>query len=289
MKFCIPYPFVPAEHLLPMAKAADEVGFDSLAKSDAVFFPEHVSVSYHGSPDGKRYWSPDTPSVEPFVALAALAAVTSRIRLTTNVVKLPIRDPLLVAKQTASVAVLSNNRLSLGVGLSWVPEEFTFTRTEWRTRAARFEEMIAILQIACGGGGPKWIEYHGRHYDFDRLMISPSPQEPVPIIIGGHSEAAIRRAARIADGWVGGRQSTDELSASIELLQRYRRDFGTDTRPFSIAGQTLEKPTPALITQLERAGLTELQVLPWLHYGGDPSALQTRVDSIYRFAEEYFQ
>lgn len=289
MRFCIPYPFVPADHLLPMAKAADEAGFDSVAKSDAVFFPEHVSVKYHGSPDGERYWSPDTPSVEPFVALAALAAVTTRIRLTTNVIKLPIRDPLLVAKQTASIAVLSNNRLSLGVGLSWVPEEFTFTRTEWRTRAARFEEMIDILRIACGGGGPRWIEYHGRHYSFDRLMISPSPSEPVPIIIGGHSEAAIRRAARIADGWVGGRQSTDELVTSIELLQRYRRQFGTDGRPFSIAGQTLEKPTPALLSRLETAGLTELQVLPWLHYGGEPSALQTRIDSIYRFAEEYFR
>ena len=287
MRYCIPFPFFPAAHLLPMARAAEDAGFDSLAKSDAVFFPEHVSAKYHGSPDGNRYWPPDTPSVDPFVALAAMGAVTSRIALTTNVVKLPIRDPLLVAKQLASVAVMTGERVALGVGLSWVPEEFTFTRTDWKTRAARFEEMIEILRLACGGGGPKFIEHHGRHYQFDRLMISPSPQKAVSIIIGGHSDAAIRRAARIADGWVAGRLTVDELLAAVAALDRYRREFGTESRPFSIAGQIMHKPDDALIATLEHAGVTELQVLPWLHYGGDPESLNTRVASLYRFADEF--
>jgi probable F420-dependent oxidoreductase len=287
MRFCIPFPFFPASHLLPMARAAEEAGFDSLTKSDAVFFPEHISARYHGSPDGDRYWPPDTPSVDPFVALAAIAAVTTSIGLTTNVVKLPIRDPLLVAKQLASLAVMSGERVSLGVGLSWVPVEFAFTRTDWRTRASRFEEMIEILRLACGGGGPRWIEHHGRHYQFDRLMISPSPQLPVPIIIGGHSDAAIRRAARIADGWVAGRLTADELVEAAASLVRYRREFGTDARPFEIAGQIVQKPDRALIAELEEAGVTELQVLPWLHYGGDPETLDTRVVSLYRFADEF--
>ena len=287
MRYCIPFPFFPAPQLLPMARAADEAGFDSLAKSDAVFFPEHISAKYHGSPDGNRYWPPDTPSVDPFVALAAMGAVTTRIHLTTNVVKLPIRDPLLVAKQLASVSVMTGERVSLGVGLSWVPEEFTFTRTDWRTRAARFEEMIEILRLACGGGGPHWIEHHGRHYQFERLMISPSPQQPVAIIIGGHSDAAIRRAARIADGWVAGRLTVDELVAAANALARYRRDFGTEDRPFSVAGQILDKPDHALIARLEDAGITELQVLPWLHYGGEPETLDARVASLYRFADEF--
>ena len=270
-----------------MAKAADETGFHSLAKSDAVFFPETISASYHGSPDGKRYWPPDTPSVDPFVSLAAIGAVTTRIKLTTNVVKLPIRDPLLVAKQLASVAVMAGERVSFGVGLSWVPEEFTFTRTDWGNRAERFEEMIEILQLACGGGGPKWIEHHGKHYDFDRLMISPSPQQRVPIIIGGHSDAAMRRAARIADGWVAGRLTTDELVAAAHKLQRYRQEYGTGARPFSIAGQTLLKPDNALLEAFSAAGIDELQVLPWLHYGGDPDRLATRIASLHRFADEY--
>jgi alkanesulfonate monooxygenase SsuD/methylene tetrahydromethanopterin reductase-like flavin-dependent oxidoreductase (luciferase family) len=219
--------------------------------------------------------------------LAAMGAVTTRIGLTTNVVKLPIRDPLLVAKQLASVAVMSGERVSLGVGLSWVPEEFTFTRTDWSTRASRFEEMIEILRLACGGGGPRFIEHHGRHYQFERLMISPSPQHPVPIIIGGHSEAAIRRAARVADGWVAGRLTVDELVAAATTLARLRREFGTESRPFSVAGQIMHKPDRALIATLEHAGITELQVLPWLHYGGDPDSLETRVASLYRFGDEF--
>ena len=287
MRFCIPFPFIDASHILPMARAADDAGFDSLAKSDAVFYPEVVSAKYHGSPDGNRFWPPETPSVDPFVSLAAIGAVTTKIRLTTNVVKLPIRDPLLVAKQLASVAVMSGERVSLGVGLSWVPEEFTFTRTSWATRAARFEEIIAILRIACGGGGPKWIEYHGQHYDFDRLMISPSPQQAVPIIIGGHSDAAMRRAARVADGWVAGRLSTEELVDAATRLRAYRGEYGTEDRPFSIAGQTLLLPDQRLLDTLAEAGVDELQVLPWLHYGGDPNDVQVRVASIYRFAADY--
>jgi probable F420-dependent oxidoreductase len=287
MRFCIPFPFFPASHLLPMARAAEEAGFDTVAKSDAVFYPETISAKYHGSPDGNRYWPPDTPSVDPFVALAAIGAVTSSIRLTTNVVKLPIRDPLLVAKQLASVAVMTGERVSLGVGLSWVPEEFTFTRTDWKTRASRFEEMIEILRLACGGGGPRFIEHHGRHYQFERLMISPSPQLPVPIIIGGHSDAAIKRAARIADGWVAGRLTVDELIAAAQSLARYRREFGTEDRAFEIAGQIVQKPDRDVLARLDEAGLTELQVLPWLHYGGDPNDLDDRVASVYRFAEEF--
>jgi probable F420-dependent oxidoreductase len=270
-----------------MARAAEDAGFYSVAKSDAVFFPEQISAKYHGSPDGNRYWPPETPSVDPFVALAAISAVTSSINLTTNVVKLPIRDPLLVAKQLASLAVMSGERVSLGVGLSWVPEEFTFTGTDWKTRASRFEEMIEILRLACGGGGPHFIEHHGRHYQFDRLMISPSPELPVPIIIGGHSDAAIKRAARIADGWVAGRLTVDELVAAAQSLMRYRDEFGTADRPFEIAGQIMEKPDGDVLTRLEEAGLTELQVLPWLHYGGEPDDLDNRVESLYRFADEF--
>jgi probable F420-dependent oxidoreductase len=287
MRYCIPFPFFPASHLLSMARAAEDAGFYSVAKSDAVFYPEQISAKYHGSPDGERYWPPDTPSVDPFVALAAIAAVTTSINLTTNVVKLPIRDPLLVAKQLASLAVMSGERVSFGVGLSWVPEEFTFTRTDWKTRASRFEEMIEILRLACGGGGPHYIEHHGRHYQFERLMISPSPELPVPIIIGGHSDAAIKRAARIADGWVGGRLTVDELVAAAESLTRYRHEFGTEERPFEIAGQIVQKPDRDVLARLEEAGLTELQVLPWLHYGGEADNLDDRVESLYRFADEF--
>ena len=99
MKWTVPFPLFPAEHLVPMAKAAEAAGFDTIAMPDSVFFPEQVSAEYPYSADGGRFWEPDTPFVDPFVGISAMIGVTERIRFVTNVVKLPIRDPLLVAKQ----------------------------------------------------------------------------------------------------------------------------------------------------------------------------------------------
>ena len=137
----------PADHLLPMARAAEAAGFDSITVPDSVFYPETVSADYPYSADGGRFWPADTPFVDPFISIAAMAAVTERIRFLTNVVKLPIRDPLMVAKQLSSMAVLSDERVALGVGLSWIPEEFTWTHTDMRTRGKRADEMIEIVEI----------------------------------------------------------------------------------------------------------------------------------------------
>jgi alkanesulfonate monooxygenase SsuD/methylene tetrahydromethanopterin reductase-like flavin-dependent oxidoreductase (luciferase family) len=112
------------------------------------------------------------------------------------VLKLPLRDPLLVAKQVASLAVLSGERLSLGVGLAWMPEEFAWTGTDKRTRGVRTDEAIDVLRAVCDGGGPRWVEHEGAHHRFGRLMISPAPERPVSIIVGGHNPPALRRRGR---------------------------------------------------------------------------------------------
>ncbi len=148
---------------------------------------------------------------DPFIAMTAMAAVTARVRFYTNVLKLPLRDPLLTAKQVATMAVMSQNRIAVGVGLSWIPEEFEFTGTEMRTRGARTDEAIAIVKAVCSGEGPQWVEFHGKHYDFDRLMISPAPDRPVPIygavtakrVCGARrgSETAGSRSIRIPKRW----------------------------------------------------------------------------------------
>src|SRR5690242_6847538 len=171
MRWTVPFPMFPADHLVPMARAAEANGFDTIAVPDSVFYPRDVAAPYPYSADGGRFWAPDTPFVDPFVAIAAMAAVTERIHFTTNVVKLPLRDPLLVAKQLTSLAVLAgdDDRVSLGVGLSWMPEESRFTRTDFHTRGKRADEMIEILQLVCAGRGPEFVEYHGQFYDFDAL------------------------------------------------------------------------------------------------------------------------
>ena len=124
------------------------------------------------------------------------------------------------------MAVLANDRVGLGVGLSWMPEEFRYTRTDMKTRGKRADEMIDILRLVCGGGGPKWVEYHGKHYDFDRLMISPAPEQPVPISVGGLSEPALRRAARLADGFFPQRPLEGGWPATLERMQAWREAAG---------------------------------------------------------------
>ena len=277
---------LPADHLLPLARAAEASGFTTITVPDSVFFPEHVTADYPYSADGSRFWPPETPFVEPFVAIAAMAAVTARVRFLTNVVKLPLRDPLLVAKQLSSLAVLSGNRVALGVGLSWIPEEFAWTRTDMRTRGARTDEMIDILRLVCAGRGPEWVEYHGEHYDFGRLMISPAPDEPVPIYVGGHSEAALRRAARRGDGWISVQSTRAQLIEAIDELVRLRKEHGREGEPFEVNALCVDVFEVDGYRALEDAGVTELQAVPWYYYGGDPNALTTQIDALHRFGDE---
>jgi probable F420-dependent oxidoreductase len=281
----------PADHLLALAPVAEEAGFDSIAVPDSVFYPEHVSADYPYSADGRRFWAPETPFVEPFVAMAAMAAITTRIRFVTNVVKLPLRDPLLVAKQLSSLAVLSGERVELGVGLSWIPEEFRFTRTEMRTRGARLDEQIEILRLVCAGDGPQWVEYHGRHYDFDRLLISPAPLQPVRIHVGGHSEPALRRAARAGDGWISVQATSEEILRVAAELARWRAELGRDHLPFDLNVLPIDTFTLDGYRRLAEAvaghGMQPVfQVVPWYFHGGDPEDLQVRHDALRRFGDE---
>jgi probable F420-dependent oxidoreductase len=285
MRFTVPLPMLPASHLLPMARAAEAAGFASIALPDSVFFPETVSADYPYSADGGRWWPSDTPMVDPFVGVPAMAAVTERITYFTNVVKLPLRNPLLVAKQVSSIAALSDDRFRLGVGLSWMPEEFTWTGTEMRTRGARTDEMIEIIRAVCAGRGPEWVEHHGRHYDFDKLMISPAPTRPVPILIGGHTPPALRRAARLGDGWISAGQTVDELAETITTLRQLLDDEGRGDVPFEINALCLDVFDTDGYRRMAELGVTEAQTVPWYFYGGDPADLAVQLDSLSRFAD----
>jgi len=275
-----------ADQLLPMALAAEQGGYDSITVPDSVFYPETVSAKYPYSDDGGRFWPADTPFVDPFVSIPAMAAVTERIKFFTNVLKLPLRNPLLVAKQVSSMAVMSNNRVALGVGLSWIPEEFQWCGTEKKTRGARADEAIEIIKLVCAGNGPRWVEYHGKHYDFDRLMVSPAPDAPVPVYGGGHSEPALRRAARLCDGWISVNAGFEEIETAIAELGRLRAEYGRSEEAFEMSVLCVEAFDLDSFRRLADLGVTGIQVVPWYFYGGDPESLDVRRDGLTRFAEE---
>ncbi len=286
MRFTVPLPMMPADHYVPMARAAEANGFDSIAVPDSVFFPETVSGDYPFSGDGDRWWPADTPFLDPFVAIPAMAAVTERITFLTNVLKLPLRHPLLVAKQVASIAALSGDRFRLGVGISWIPEEFVWTGTDMRTRGARTDEAIEIIRAVCAGGAPAWVEHHGRSYDFDKLMISPVPARPVRVLVGGHSDHAMRRAARLGDGWISANVTAAELEALVARLHAHLAEAGRSAEGFEVNGLAMDVLDVDGFRRLEAAGVTECQVVPWYFYGGDPNDLGVQVDSLSRFADE---
>ncbi|MDV6268101.1 TIGR03619 family F420-dependent LLM class oxidoreductase [Rhodococcus globerulus] len=286
MKWSLAGAMIDALELCELAQVTEEAGFDGIAMPDSVFYPEQVSAPYPYTADGKRMWAPETPMPDPFIAMTAMAAVTSRIQFYTNVFKLPLRDPLLTAKQVSTMAVMSGNRIAIGVGLSWIPEEFTFTGTEMRTRGARTDEAIEIIKAVCAGRGPEWVEYHGKHYDFDALMISPAPEIPVPIYIGGHSEPGLRRAARLADGWMSVNTTKAELASAIDRLTKLRAEFGRADVPFEINVSPTDVRDIDGYRELEELGVTEIRVSPWYRYGVDPGDRQGRLDSIRRFADE---
>ncbi|MBW2704593.1 MAG: TIGR03619 family F420-dependent LLM class oxidoreductase, partial [Deltaproteobacteria bacterium] len=233
---------------------------DSIQVADAPFFPEVISTPYPYTPDGIRFWPLDLPVLDPWVAITAMAVVTKRIRFIPSVLRLAVRQPLLEAKSLCSVAAISNDRVALGVGLAWMPEEFKWHKKKKKTRGARQNEAIQIIRLLLGGG---MVEFHGEHYDFDRLIMAPVPEKKIPIYVGGTTTPALRRAARYGDGWISVIHNKAEVEGVLAELNSYRREFGRENEPFDIMMHCPDAETVDDIRRLEDLGVTDLQVTPW--------------------------
>ena len=242
-------------HYVPLAKAAEECGFHSFVIPDSICYPEVSDSKYPYTPDGDRHFLEDKPFIEPFTLIPALAAVTERLRFTTFVVKLPIRHPVLVAKSVTSVAVMSDNRFGFGIGTSPWPEDFQVTGSEWKTRGKRMDEMIEIIRGLAAGG---FFEFHGKHYDLPSIKMCPTPTKPVPILIGGHAEAALKRAARLGDGWM--HAGSDDLEAMIKRINELRHEYGREREPFEVHVISFDAFTVDDIRKLEDMGVTDVIV-----------------------------
>jgi probable F420-dependent oxidoreductase len=239
----------------PLAIAAEEAGYDAFVVPDSICYPEHSDSKYPYTEDGNREFLEDKPFVETFALIPYLAAVTERIRFTTCVVKLPLRNPVLMAKQVSSVAVLSDNRLSFGVGLSPWPDDFEVVDVPWERRGKRLDEMIDIIRGLCAGG---YFEYEGEIFRVPSIKICPVPSEAVPIVIGGHSEPALRRAARIGDGWIHAGGDQDELVEILDRLRVLRREYGRENVPFELHVISMDAYTSDGIKRLEDLGVTDV-------------------------------
>jgi probable F420-dependent oxidoreductase len=283
VKFATALAFNDPTHFLELARTADECGWDWFAVSDHVVYPETIESAYPYAKDGKPYWSSSTPWPDPWTAIAAMAAVTRRLSFLTNIFILPARNPVLVAKQIGTVAAIAGGRVALGVGTGWMKEEFELLEVDFHTRGKRLNEGIEVLRTLWRGG---MVEYHGKHYDFDRLEMSPVPPAPVPILVGGLSEVALKRAARLGDGWIGVQHTTAELRELLQRIQVLRKEYGTEDKPFENVVASTDTFDVDGYRRLEDLGATTLTTAPWVLYGADPNSLEEKKDALKRFADD---
>jgi probable F420-dependent oxidoreductase len=268
-----------------LARHAEDVGFDELALSDHVFYPENLTSEYPYTSTGKPVFKPEAPWPDVWVMVGAMAAVTERIAFTTNVYVLPLRNPFVVAKAVGTASFLSGDRVSLGIGAGWMREEFDSLEQPFERRGARMEEQVEVLRALWQGG---LVEHHGEFYDFDKLQMAPVPTRPVPIVVGGHSQLALRRAARIGDGWMGMYYSRDELRDYMVRLQQLRDEAGTADRPFEVNVAIVDAlPTPDICAELEEMGVTTLMTSAWMIEGLTDASLDDNKRALEKFAERY--
>lgn len=204
-------PFPGRHGIGAMAASLETAGFESLWVADHVVLPAVIGSHYPFAEDGRATWASDTPYFDVVVAMTAIAAATTTARVGTAVLVLPQREPVVLAKQLASLDVLSNGRLALGIGAGWLAEEFAALDVPFDSRGSRFVEWIELLR-SCWTGRPE--AHDGQHYTLPAdVLCVPTPVHDVPLYIGGHSPVALRRAGSLADGWLA-QQSALEIEPS---------------------------------------------------------------------------
>jgi probable F420-dependent oxidoreductase len=270
---------------IPLAQAAESAGYDAMVIPDSICYPEHATSTYPYSPDGTREFLDGKPFIEPFSLIPALGAVTKRLRFVTFVLKLPVRNPVLVAKQATSTAVLTGNRLLLGVGASPWREDYDVLGVPWERRGRRMDEGIDIIRGLAAGG---YFSYEGELVKVPSVKLSPVPAEPIPILIGGHSDAMLRRAARAGDGWMHGGGDPANLPGLLAKLADLRREEGTAGRPFQVHVISLDAFTVDGVRRLEDQGVTDVIVgFRWPYTTqADTQPLADKIAALNRFADE---
>jgi len=268
----------------PLAQAAEAAGYDSMVIPDSICYPQESESTYPFNPDGTREFLEGKPFIEPFSLIPALGMVTSTLRFVTFVVKLPIRHPVLVAKSATSTAVMTNTRLLLGVGTSPWREDYEMLGLPWARRGKRMDESMDILRGLMDG---EFFSYDGEIYQVPAIKLAPVPTVPVPLLVCGHSTAALRRAATVGDGWLHGGGDPAELPGLLEELRQLREEAGTLDKPFETHVISADAYSVDGVKRLEDLGVTDVIVgFRWPYtVGPDPESLQTKLDAMNRFAE----
>ncbi|ABL83867.1 conserved hypothetical protein [Nocardioides sp. JS614] len=275
-----------AQFYAPLAQAAERAGYTSMTVADSLIYPKDSDSKYPYTDTGDREFLEGKEFIETMVLCAHLFAHTTTLRLTPFVLKLPIRPPVLVAKQASSLAFLSGNRLGLGVGISPWPEDFDAMGVAWQRRGRRMDECMDILRGLTTG---EYFEYHGEFYDVDAIKQCPGASEKIPLLVGGHADAALRRAVRKGDGWMHAGGDGEELDRLLTRLAEIRREEGVaGDDSFEVHVISYDAYDLDGIKRLEDKGVTDCIVgfrVPYIK-GPDTEPLEKKVEHLERYAEQ---
>jgi probable F420-dependent oxidoreductase len=282
--------FMSTSEMPAVAQMLDEAGYHGITVSDHLIYPRELSSPYP-SPTGEPFWAPETEWPDSWVLIGAMAAVTTKLQFSNAVYIAPARPILEVAKQVATASVLAGGRVSLAVGVGWMREEFELLGQDFDNRGPRLNEMIEALHALWQGG---WVSWDGTYYEIPEMMLEPHPRDPVPILCGGESEAALRRTARYCDGWVGMAYRLEDAPPWVDKLRDYRHEYGREHEPFEIIVGLMDTPSADVYKRAEEIGITGVMCAPWagiddIHAGAHDSLKQPAERyraPIERFAEE---
>jgi probable F420-dependent oxidoreductase len=280
VKFWQSLAFTEPSQLSALAAGAEAAGFEGVLLSEHLFVPESFAPRYPYAPGGRPDFAAATPFPDPWVTIGALSAATRRLRFATMVHILPLHHPLEVAKAVGSAAVFSNGRVALGVGAGWMKEEFDALGVDFASRGERFDESIAVLRKLWTG---EMVEHHGAHFDFPRLQMSPAPGRPIPIFIGGASAAALRRAARLGDGWVGAGNTPEEAETLLGEIARLRGEAGRADDPFETIVPLVTPLDADTLQFLGDRGATGTVHYPFQYSLGFDATLAEKLDAMAHF------
>jgi len=263
---------VAPEGAAAVARHAEQAGFESLWTVEHVVVPAGYESKYPYNSSGKMAGGEDAPIPDPLIWLAFVAAHTEKLRLATGMLILPQRSPLVTAKALATLDVLSHGRVTLGVGIGWLREEFEAIGVPFEGRGRRTEEAIAAMRTLWSKDEPS---YEGQTVRFQDARLWPKPvHRRIPIVIGGHGEMAARRAGRLGDGFFPGRSRPDEVKPLLQVMRQAAEDAGRDPAAIEL---TMGAPTDrAFVESLLELGADRIVVRP---AGFDVDAVKAGIDA----------
>jgi probable F420-dependent oxidoreductase len=284
MRFTYAEAMTRSAYYAPLAQAAEAAGYTSMTVADSLIYLRDSDSTYPYTDTGDREFLQGKEFIETFILCAHLFAVTTTLRLTPFVLKLPVRPPVLVAKQASSLAVLSGNRLGLGVGLSPWPEDYLALGVPWEKRGARMDECMDILRGLTSG---EFFGFKGEFFGFEPLQQCPAPTQKIPLLVGGHADAALRRAVLKGDGWMHAGGDAEELDRLLDRLAQIRREEGDTRDDFEVHVISFDAYTPEGVRRLEDKGVTDAIVgFRWPYIlGEDTEPLETKIENLERYAE----